>query len=143
MTSFQGKARIPQDSSTSTKSSPSDRVLSVIHESCVLHRYGDAPVSARDWDWGLVGGVFTCLGESLSAGMDAGGGGSSSAGGSPQYQFARRVLDFYRPSSSKFAKIDLKNAAVKTHAVNGCCMLDFLVKSKSVSKTTCENCRYA
>ena len=33
--------------------------------------------------------------------MDAGGGGGSIAGGSPHYRFARRIVEFYRPSANK------------------------------------------
>ncbi len=33
--------------------------------------------------------------------MDAGGGGGSIAGGSVHYRFARRIVEFYRPSANK------------------------------------------
>ena len=109
-----------------------DRVLSVIESTGALSGRGGAAASPRDWKWDLVSALFSWMGEALSAGMDAGGGGANSAGGSPHYQFARRVLDFYRPSSSKFSRVELTDAASRTYVGVGCVLMDFLAKSKSV-----------
>ncbi len=130
MPNCQGKPQNPLESKSASGSL--DRVTSAINESCVMRRSGQSSfTSPCEWNWDLVSAIFSWSGDALSTGMDAGGGGSSSAGGSLHYQFVRRVLDFFRPSSNKFARIDLNDIAVGTYTWTGCIMLEFLLKSKS------------
>ena len=77
------------------------------------------------WNWDLISAVFKWPGDAFI-----------SLESNAHKQFLRSVVEFYKPATNKFTKLEVGTLRSKQVAKIGCNVLDFLLKNKTVTSLT-------